>query len=254
MNIVFGHLAADFNGYFLPNTDVTEGEFKSSVSRNTLYIVYLFIGKFALTYGGMFFFRIVGLRISAALRLSYMEALFKQPVKKLDELSAGTVANTITTSANAIQLSVSERLHALFQALALIIAAYVIAFTYSWALTLVASSTLLFAIIVYGILTPFTLKAFKRVESADEKHATVAAEAVRSIRTVYALGAESRLINRHTRWVDEAHKAGLKLAPQMALQLSPQFFAMYACFALAFWYGLELFQDGHIADVGTVIV
>lgn len=183
-----------------------------------------------------------------------MEALFRQPIKKLDEVSSGTVANTITTSANSIQLSISERLHALFQALALIIAAYAIAFTYSWALTLVASSTLLFAVIIYSVLLPFTLKALKRVETADEKHATVAAEAVSSIRTVYALGAENRLIDKHARWVDEAHKAGMKLAPQMALQLSPQFFTMYACFALAFWYGLELYQQGHIANVGTVIV
>lgn len=183
-----------------------------------------------------------------------MEALFKQPIKKLDEVSAGTVANTITTSANSIQLSISERLHALFQALALIVAAYAVAFTYSWALTLVASSTLLFAVIVYGIITPLFLKSLKRVETADEKHATVAAEAVSSIRTVYALGAETRLMDKHTRWVDEAHNANIKLAPQLALQLSPQFFAMYACFALAFWYGLELYQNGHIANVGTVIV
>ena len=34
MNIVFGHLVGDFNGYFLPNTTVTEAKFKSSVSKN----------------------------------------------------------------------------------------------------------------------------------------------------------------------------------------------------------------------------
>ena len=34
MNIVFGHLVGDFNGYFLPETTVTEARFKSSVSKN----------------------------------------------------------------------------------------------------------------------------------------------------------------------------------------------------------------------------
>lgn len=169
-------------------------------------------------------------------------------------MSAGTVANTITTAANTIQLSVSERLNSLLSALTVIIAAYAIAFTYSWQLTLVTSSAILFVILVYSANTPFTLKALKRVEKADEKHATVAAEAVGSIRTVYALGAEPRLIEKHTRWVDEAHKYGMKLAPTLAIQLSPQFFAIYASFALAFWYGLKLFEDGHIADVGSVIM
>lgn len=34
MNIVFGHLVGDFNGYFTPNTSVTEARFKSAVSKN----------------------------------------------------------------------------------------------------------------------------------------------------------------------------------------------------------------------------
>jgi len=70
MNIVFGHLVGDFNGYFVPHTTVTEAMFKSSVNKNAyapgseillqlvdeynrLYLVYLFIGKFVLTYISM---------------------------------------------------------------------------------------------------------------------------------------------------------------------------------------------------------
>jgi hypothetical protein len=34
MNIVFGHLVGDFNGYFVPDSTVTESKFKSSVSTN----------------------------------------------------------------------------------------------------------------------------------------------------------------------------------------------------------------------------
>ena len=34
MNIVFGHLVGDFNGYFIPGSNVTKAEFKSSVANN----------------------------------------------------------------------------------------------------------------------------------------------------------------------------------------------------------------------------
>ena len=50
MNIVFGRLVSSFNNYFIPGSGVTEQEFKHTVSRNALFIVYLFIGKFILTY------------------------------------------------------------------------------------------------------------------------------------------------------------------------------------------------------------
>ncbi|KAK5941901.1 hypothetical protein PMZ80_005852 [Knufia obscura] len=254
MNIVFGTLTERFNEYFLPESGITERQFKDVVAQNTLYIVYLFIGKFVLTYVSMFFFRTSSLRISAALRLGYLQALFSQPVKKLDEVSAGAVANTITSSANTIQLSISDRLAALFQSLALVIAAYAIAFRYSWALTLATSSGILFVIVVYSITTPIILKSLQRITSADEKHATVAAEVVSSIRNVFALGAESKMITKHNRWVDESHKYAIKIAPQFGMQLSPMYFAIYACYALAFWFGLKLFRDGSIGSVGTVII
>ena len=52
MNIVFGNLVGSFNSYFIPGTTTTESEFLHSVSQNALRIVYLFIGKFVLTYIG----------------------------------------------------------------------------------------------------------------------------------------------------------------------------------------------------------
>ena len=33
MNIVFGKMVGEFNGYFIPGTSVTEAQFKSSVSK-----------------------------------------------------------------------------------------------------------------------------------------------------------------------------------------------------------------------------
>ena len=253
MNIFFGKIVGSFSGYFIPGTGVTKSEFKSAISKNALYIVYLFIAKFVLTYVAMFSFRTAGLRISAGLRLSYMKALFSQPISKLDEVTAGSVSNTITSSANTIQLSISDRLSLMFQALALLITAYAIAFRYSWALTLVCSSSILFIIIVYSISTPIALKALDRVEKADEKHASIAGEIFGSIRTVFSLGAERPLSDRYFHWVEESRRRGVKIAPLYGGQLAPVWFAMNCSFALSFWFGLKLYREGHIHSVGTVI-
>lgn len=254
MNIVFGNLTGNFTSYFTDTANADKQQFKHQISKNALYIVYLFIGKFVLSYVALFFFRTTGLRISAALRLAYIRALFAQPVKKLDEVSAGTVANTVTDASNTIQLSITDRLHLLFQSLALLIAAFAIAFRYSWALTLATSSGLLFIMVVFTFNTRPMLKAQQQLDEADAKHATVAAEVISSIRTVFSLGAEARLTEKHSKWVDEAHKRGLKLAPLLGTQFAPIFFTIYACYSLAFWFGLKLYREGHISSVGTVII
>lgn len=146
----------------------------SSPSPFSLYIVYLFIGKFCLTYISMVWFptlqtsvithtrqicfRLISLRASGALRLEYTQALFSLPMSKLDEMSVGTVTHAITALSNTIQQSVSDRLAILFQSLALLISAYAIAFRYSWALTLVVSSAIVFVILGFSLTVPFLVR------------------------------------------------------------------------------------------------
>ncbi|KAJ5142531.1 uncharacterized protein N7515_001318 [Penicillium bovifimosum] len=253
MNIVFGKLVGDFNQYFVPGAAPSEETFKASINQNSLYIVYLFIGKFVLTYISMICFRALSLYASAALRLEYTTALFAQPIGRLDEISVGTITNSITGLSNTIQQSVSDRLAILFQSLALLVSAYAIAFKYSWALTLVVSAAILFVLISFSMTVPFLVKIQRNVDKADNHHATVAGDVFSSIRTVFSLGAEDPLTKKYARLVDDAKREGLRMSPVTGIHLGLLFFAMYVSFALAFWFGLKLYREGHIANINTVI-
>ena len=195
----------------------------------------------------------IGIRVSAAVRLAYLDALFAQPISALDKMPQGKPTDLITNSANTIQLGVSDKLALMVQSIALVITAYVIAFKYSWQLTLVSSSTMLFILLVYGFLVPFFVKAQHSVDFADEKASAVASDVFGSIRTVLSLGAEDQLTQKYAGWVAESRRRGLRMSPLVSLQLSPVFFAMYCNFALTFWMGLKLYRDGVLDSVGTVI-
>lgn len=175
------------------------------------------------------------------------------PISKLDEISVGTVSNAITAQSNTIQQSVSDRLAILCQSIALLVAAYAIAFRYSWALTLVVSSAILFVVICFCLTVPLLIKGQQHVDQADNKHASIAADAFGSIRTVFSLGAEESLTKKHSQWIEEARKRGLGMSLVTGTHLATLFFAMYVSFALAFWYGLKLYREGHIANINTVI-
>ena len=202
----------------------------------------------------MFTFRLTGIRISATIRLAYIKALFAQPVSVLDKEPPGKATTMITSSANTIQIALSEKLSTFIQAIALVISAYAIAFRYSWALTLVSSSTMLFILLVYGSIVPIVIKLQRSIDKADEKAASVAAQVFGSIRTVISLGAETELTKRYSEWIQTSQERGKKLSPWMGVQLSPTFFAMYCNFALTFWFGLKLYHDGRIDSVSTVVV
>ncbi|MCJ1473094.1 hypothetical protein MMC13_001744 [Lambiella insularis] len=254
MNIVFGKLVGSFNGYFIPGSNVSQAEFLATVNKNALYIFCLFIAKFVLDYIAIYSFRMTGIRISATIRMAYLVALFNQPVSVIDKLPPGAATDSLTTVANTIQIAISDKLGVLVQSITLIIVAYVIAFKYSWALTLASSSAILFVFIVYGILTPFLIKAEDAVNESNSGASAVAGEVIKSVRTVKSLCAENAVTARYAKWTGQARERGLKRSPLTGVQFSPAFFSIYANMALTFWFGVKLYSQGDIADVGTIVI
>lgn len=159
--------------------------------------------------------------MSARIRLEYLRALFRQPISVLDTLPSGQASNTLTTAANVLQVGVSEKLGSIFQQMAMMVCAVVIAFKFSWALTLVTSSLIVFVLVFYGALIPFILKATKQVEHADAKASSIAGEVLASTRMIAACGAEERIARKYSGWIEESRRRGLKMSPLIGIQFAP---------------------------------
>jgi ABC-type multidrug transport system fused ATPase/permease subunit len=254
MNIVFGQLTGSFTNYFVLGSTVTKAEFQASINKNTLYIVYLFIGKFACSYISMLTIRISGLRISAALRLAYLRALFLQPVSTIDTISPGKVSTRITTSSNTIQLAISQQLAMLVQAIAFTGGLYVISFIYGWLLTFVASASVPLILIAYGSVVPIYIKIHKRTEGLQDQASGLAFEIFSSIRVVVAFGAETRLAEQHSGWLMKAKQSEMKNAPVLGFMMSPSMVSMYGTFGLTFWFGIRQYSRGNIDSINTIVM
>ncbi|KAK9425140.1 putative Leptomycin B resistance protein pmd1 [Seiridium unicorne] len=255
MNVVFGALTTNFVAYFSADGGgVSQAQFEAALNRNALYIFALFIAKFGLTYMTKFSFRIIGIRMSAAIRLHYLRCLFGQTIHVLDSMPPGAAAGTITTTANTMQLGISEKLATFLEFMATIVASLIVAFIKSWSLTLVTASVIVFISLVVSILLPFIIKSQARQTTAETKSSSVASEAFGSIRMVTACGAETQVTKRFAVWADAAKKHGQKTSPIMALQFGLLFFSLYAAFALAFWYGTKSVTEHRVASVGDIVV
>lgn len=160
------------------------------------------------------------------------------------------------------------------QALSLTVGLYVVSFVKSWRLTLVASASLPFILVVYGTIIPFFLKNHAATMRHFEKASSLAFELMSSIRIVVAFGAEGRLTSTYDKFIDDARKSEMKNAPLMGLLMSPVLFSTYGTFALgksnpwqrqscwiiplilsrAFWYGVKLVTNGQISGIGAITV
>jgi ABC-type bacteriocin/lantibiotic exporter with double-glycine peptidase domain len=253
MNIVFGKLVGSFTGYFTAGSGVTEDQFRARVDRNALYIFCLFIGKFCLGYISTYAFRMSGIRISAAIRLAYLSSLFELPVSAIDKLPAGEATDTLTNIANTIQFAISDKLGSMVQGFSLVIAAYIIAFVYSWRLTLVSSSVIVLVAALMRVTTPRLMKHYVQFMTKTAGASAVAGDVLRGIRTIKSLGAEAEALKWHSKPLNEAQEYGSKLCIWVSMQFWPAFFATYANMALTFWAGIKFYSEGSISGVGALI-
>ncbi|KAK4245200.1 hypothetical protein C7999DRAFT_43225 [Corynascus novoguineensis] len=254
MNIIFGRMVGSFTGYFGEDAATTYDMFKSAISTCALYLVGLFFIRLALDYVAYMGFRTCSMRISAAIRLDYMKALLAQPVSTLDVLPPGQTAAIITLTAGTLQTGISERLSSLLQAASTVVSAFIISMSYSWSLTLITASGLVLIIITYLATTPFLVRRLNEVQHADIQASTTANEIFSSIRMVAACGATEKMAARYAKWVDESRRRGLKMSPIIAIQQAPVQFAVYATFALSFWYALKLHINLQLNSAETLIV
>ncbi|KAF2799535.1 ABC multidrug transporter-like protein [Melanomma pulvis-pyrius CBS 109.77] len=221
----------------------------SIINQYVLYIIYLFIGRMLLAYLAIIGFRVTSLRISASIRLSYIKALFQQPISTLDALPPGQTTAIITITANILQLGISERLSSLIQAITVILTALIIGCIFSWELTLATASGLIAIVIWYSVTTPVIASKNTEVQEVERHAAGVGSEALSSIRMIAACGAEEKIAAKYNKLVEQAEMIGKKLSPVVAVQHSPGI-----TFALCFWFATKLYLDFKFANVETLVV
>lgn len=221
----------------------------------TAGLVILFLARLALNYVSKLTLRLIGIRISAAIRMHYLESLLDQTVHVLDSMESGAAAGTITSTANTLQIGISEKLGTGVEFSSTFITAVVVAFYYSWRIALVTLCAVIFIIIVVGIILPFILKGTAKHTKAETKAGAVATEAFSAIRMIYACGAQGRMADRYANFVLEAKRHGLQTSPLLGTQFGLVFFGMYSAFALCFWYGTRAYSDRLVdSGIGTIIV
>lgn len=186
--------------------------------------------------------------------MHYLSSLLAQTIHALDTMPPGAAAGTITSDANVLQIGISEKLGTFVEFAAQMVTALVVAFVYSWRITLVTMCCIVFLAIVVAILLPFIIRGTKRSTRAETKAGAVATESFSAVRMIYACGAQARMAQRYARHVWDAKRHGATTAPLIALQFALMFFGMYSAFALCFWYGTREYARGEIDGIGTIVV
>lgn len=250
--IVFGSLVNVFNDLALGK--LSPAEFRKLLNRNTLWFVYLFIGKFCLTYIAALLYSLTATRMARRLRITYLQKVLHQPISYFDRHTAGTIASSLSTDVNVIEVGLGEKVASLIEAVGMVITAFGIAFSKSWKLTLVVATVIPYMIITTVILASADTKVEKKVLGYLSKSSSIAEEALSNVMNISALGAKEKVLKKFNGPIKVASTLGIWRGPLQSTIYGNMFFSIQCAYALTLFYGVRLSTRGEIKSGGNVII
>ncbi|KAL5872768.1 hypothetical protein ACKVWM_008433 [Pyricularia oryzae] len=250
MTILYGSLAGDFAG--LTSGQLSRDTFLAHLGSKSLYFVYLACAEAVASYGIWMGFTVAGESITAKIRQRTLAAILEQGVAGSSKHGPGAMTTQIGAHCDTMQEGISSKLGRVLAAVAGVIAAFGIAFSRDWKLSLMMSSGL----VAFGLVGAAGGRAIKR--STERSMATageasrIAHEAVSGISCVMASSAQARMTDKYL----QVLRSGLRNAAA-SRAAGDAMMAGISCiatllFALAFWQGSRLFVSGEV-DIGDVL-
>jgi len=247
---LYGQLVGSFDGF--QNGTISGSTLRSDVSKFTLYFVYLAIGMFVSVYITTVGFYYTGERITRNLRRAYLRTIIGQNMAFFDALGAGELTTHITSDITLIQEGITGNLSVSLTAAATFISAFVIAFAEYWKLALILTSTIIVLTVSGTVGVALPVKWTKQSLTSYSSGATVAEEAISSIRHVTAFGIQEKLVQRYDHHLKQAERPAFKAGIITGLMISMVNALPYLSYGLSFWEGSRLLVRGEMSVSGVV--
>ena len=178
------------------------------------------------------------------MRKAFHSAVLRQDLAFFDSRRPGEMTVLLTEGCNDVRNALANKLVEVVQAVAQLALGIVIAFVYSWELSLVMIALMP----LMGLAMKFAIEAGTVGDAALGKEeykeaGSVATEAVASVRTVASLGGEPSIVERFSARLANAQRAAIRQGTKLALSTSLLFAVMFFQYGAGFWYGGFLIAD-----------
>jgi len=218
----------------------------------SLYLVYIGIARFGFTYIYTTLHTFVSYRIVRKIRTHYVQSALRQDTTFYDLGTSGSIAMQATSNGTLIQGGTGEKLGLIFQNFATFLGAFILSFITQWKLTLIASSIVPVLLGTMGVISALEATLETKILRSHAQAGAFAEGVLANIRTIHAFEIRSRLVAKHGQYLNEALKMGYKKSPLYGALFSIEYFLVFAGFALAFWRGMNMLNNGEIIDPGDI--
>ncbi|CAO3645717.1 unnamed protein product [Cunninghamella blakesleeana] len=229
----------------------------SSVVENTLPVIlimaYMSIGILFAGYISSFCWIVTGENQARKVRFEFLHSVLHQPMSWFDKAEEGSLTARLSVDAQLFQDGISEKFGYCIASVVQLITGFIIALSTDWKLALVIISSI--PIMVGGaiVMDHYVTKYTKQSQDTYSKAGYIAEQVFSGIKTVYAFSMQSNFLKQYDEHLLEARNYGYKRGIALGV-MGVLFFAFFATYGLAFWYGAKLALSGELGAPTILVV
>lgn len=235
--------------------DAAKNRLQDAVVYQVILFAVIGVGASVAAYIARATWSVSGQRQARRIRQKFLTAILDQDVRFFDDNQVGDLTSRLSSDTTLLQEGISEKLALSAAYITQFIAGFIIAFVSGWKLTLI----LLAVTPILGIAGAVVGKVFASASAASQqvyaKSGAVAQEALSNIRTVVAFNGQERVITRYDTQLEDSVKINVARSWKAGAGFGVFFSSLYGIYALAFWYGAVLVDEGEMkgGDILKVI-
>ncbi|XP_076811710.1 ATP-dependent translocase ABCB1-like [Clavelina lepadiformis] len=177
---------------------------------------------------------------SARISVRYFRAILRQDISYHDLASAGELNTRMTENLSKIREGMGEKVGLAIQHTSTIIGSLIVAFVYSYQITLVnLAFTPLLGLTIVALFKLDSIYSNKELDAYSSAGA-IAEQTIAAIRTVTAFGCQGRQLSKYEGNLDEAKSVGFKRGSFNGLALGAVPLVYFSMFGVCYWYGTTL--------------
>ncbi|VUC28109.1 unnamed protein product [Clonostachys rosea] len=254
VNLVMGQFLTLLSDFSFSDGASMPTNFMSAVQSSALKFVYIGVARLIATYIYASLFTYVAYFLTRNVRRTYLRAALGQDIAFYDKDISGSISQQATTNGKLIQSAIAEKLGIVIQALSTFVAAFIIAFTAQWKLTLILIFMVPTMLIVLGAAGGIDVKIETGILQVYAQASSYAENILGGVRTLQAFSLRPRVMAKYDSYLLDAYNRGITKNKLYGIVFGGQYFVTYAGMGLAFWQGIAMIDRGEISDLGTVFV
>ncbi|XP_060590153.1 ATP-dependent translocase ABCB1-like isoform X2 [Ruditapes philippinarum] len=194
-----------------------------------------------------------GETLTMRLRSMSFRAMLRQEIAYFDDHdnSVGALCTRLSTDASQVQGAAGAKLGSSFMGLCSILTGLIIAFIYSWKLTLLIIAFLPLIMIGGALQMQMLAGAAGKNKEALEAAGKIAIESIENIRTVASLTREKMFRRKFKAELDVPYEEALKKAHVIGISFSVSQGVIFFAYAASFWLGAYLIQQSELDYVAV---